>query len=446
MAFKFEKGALQQMASKMLPSDEDARLCHDIPDADCQVVKGNRLKLILAQVAGALAELMTNAKTVLPWLLQALGAPMWIIGWLVPVRESGSMLPQIILGAYVRRRPYRKYVWLWGAGLQAACLVLMALVALLSSGWIAGSLVLGLLALMSIARGLCSISAKDVLGKTVPKRERGKVTGTGASWAGGIGLVFGLGLSRLEHIEAWGYALILLLAALVWGLGMLCYWAINEQAGACEGGVNGWQHAWQSMALINKDRYFGRFLLVRTLLLSTALVTPYYVLLAQAQDGRMQVLGWLVIAQGLAQFVSSWIWGRWADRSAKRVMQSAGFIASLLGLGVWLHLAIADGSAFNGYFALVVFILSIAHAGVRVGRKTYLVDLAGDNRRTDYVSLSNTLMGVLLLLAGALSMVLALFSNFVVIVVFSLLGLLGVWLAQGLPDVQQLDNTPSPVH
>lgn len=86
----------------------------------------------------------------------------------------------------------------------------------------------------------------------------------------------------------------------------------------------------------------------------------------------------------------------------------------------------------------MIFILSVAHAGVRVGRKTYLVDLAGGNRRTDYVAVSNTLMGILLLFAGALSMLLALFSNFVVILVFSLLGLVGVWLAQGLPDVQAL--------
>ena len=195
MQFNRLTKARRRSVLQIMLNDEDTRLCQDIPDEQCQVVKGNRSKLILAQVASALSELMTNAKTVLPWLLQALGAPVWIIGWLVPVRESGSMLPQIILGAYVRRMPYRKKVWLWGAAIQAGCLVLMALVALLSSGWLAGSLVLSLLAIMSLARGLCSISAKDVLGKTVPKRERGKVTGTGASWAGGIGLIFGFILS-----------------------------------------------------------------------------------------------------------------------------------------------------------------------------------------------------------------------------------------------------------
>ncbi|WP_107851425.1 MFS transporter [Oceanimonas marisflavi] len=419
----------------LLNHDEDARVCKDIPDEACRQVAGNRRWLILAQLATALAELMVNAKTVLPWLLQAVGAPVWLIGWLVPIRESGSMLPQLFLGARVRQMPLRKGAWLWGAGLQAICLVLMALAALLGSGWFAGVLLLILLALMSLSRGLCSIAAKDVLGKTIPKNERGRVTGTGASLAGGVGLLFGLLLSVLGDLPLWGYVCILLAAALVWMLGMLCYRHIQEYPGATEGGVNGWRHALDSLKLVRSDAAFRRFLLVRTLLMSTALVTPYYVLLAREYNGGLQVLGGLVIAQGLAQFASSWVWGRLADVSSRRVMQLAGVIAALLGLVVWLHLGMG-GTAPAGYFAVVIFILSLAHAGVRVGRKTFLVDLAGGDKRTDYVAVSNTLMGILLLVAGALSMLLALLSGLAVILVFSVLTLLGVWLAQGLPDAQ----------
>ncbi|OXY83322.1 MFS transporter [Oceanimonas doudoroffii] len=434
----FGNDAKQRIIRLLAPhnGDEDARVCKDIPDDACHQVPANRRWLILGQLASALAELLVNAKTVLPWLFQAVGAPVWLIGWLVPIRESGSMLPQLLLGAWVRHMPVRKGAWLWGAGLQAGCLVLMALTALLFSGWLAGVLLLGGLALMSLSRGLCSIAAKDVLGKTIPKNGRGRVTGTGASLAGGLGLLFGLMLGWLGELPLWGYVLILLAAAAVWVLGMLCYRRIEEQPGATEGGVNGWRHALHSLQLVRDDADFRRFLLVRTLLLSTALVTPYYVLLAQDHDGAARVLGSLVIAQGLAQFASSWVWGWLADLSSRRVLQLAGAIAALLGLAVWLHLGVLGGTPFAGYFAGVVFVLSLAHAGVRVGRKTYLVDLAGGNRRTDYVAVSNTLMGVLLLLAGALSMLLALLSGLAVILVFSLLALLGVWLAQSLPDVQ----------
>ena len=52
---------------------------------------------------------------------------------------------------------------------------------------------------------------------------------------------------------------------------------------------------------------------------------------------------------------------------------------------------------------LAFFLLGIAHAGVRVGRKTYIVNMAEGNRRTDYVAIANTLIGIFLLIAGLLA-------------------------------------------
>jgi hypothetical protein len=47
----------------------------------------------------------------------------------------------------------------------------------------------------SLARGFCSVAAKDVLGKTIPKRKRGQLTGLSASAAGLV--TFGVGASLL---------------------------------------------------------------------------------------------------------------------------------------------------------------------------------------------------------------------------------------------------------
>lgn len=55
-------------------------------------------------------------------------------------------------------------------------------------------------------------------------------------------------------------------------------------------------------------------------------------------------------------------------------------------------------------FPFLFFALSIAHSGVRLGRKTYLEDIAEGDQRTDYVAVSNTVIGVLLLLAGTLTL------------------------------------------
>jgi hypothetical protein len=83
----------------------------------------------------------------------------------------------------------------------------------------------------------------------------------------------------------------------------------------------------------------------------------------------------------------------------------------------------------------VYLLLALTHTGVRVARKTYVVDMAGGDRRTEYVAVANTAMGVLLLGAGAVSSVLASFGPEVALVFLALLGAVGVVTARMLPEV-----------
>ena len=59
-------------------------------------------------------------------------------------------------------------------------------------------------------------------------------------------------------------------------------------------------------------------------------------------------------------------------------------------LTVALHRAVPGIAGSIWFLPLAYFVLSIAHSGVRVGRKTYVVNLATGNKRTDYVAISNT--------------------------------------------------------
>ena len=82
------------------------------------------------------------------------------------------------------------------------------------------------------------------------------------------------------------------------------------------------------------------------------------------------------------------------------------------------------------------FGIKIAHQGVRLGRKTYIVDMAEGNRRTDYVAVSNTLIGFILLITGGLSALASLISVEGVIVLLSVLGIIGALKSSTLPDVE----------
>ena len=80
------------------------------------------------------------------------------------------------------------------------------------------------------------------------------------------------------------------------------------------------------------------------------------------------------------------------------------------------------------------FLLTVAHQGVRLGRKTYLVDMAEGNKRTDYVSVSNTVIGAILLLFGSIGLLDELLSTVDLILIYSVLGLLGAISAWRLPN------------
>lgn len=54
--------------------------------------------------------------------MQSLNVPASFITWLVPIRESGSLLPQLAIANVIRKLPVRKWVWVIGAVMQAGCI------------------------------------------------------------------------------------------------------------------------------------------------------------------------------------------------------------------------------------------------------------------------------------------------------------------------------------
>lgn len=70
-----------------------------------------------------------------------------------------------------------------------------------------------------------------------------------------------------------------------------------------------------------------------------------------------------------------------------------------------------------------------------MARKTYVVDMAEGDRVTDYVAVSNTAMGVLLLATGAVNAGLALLGVEVALAFLAAMGLIGVFVGRTLPEV-----------
>ncbi|TVR54714.1 MAG: MFS transporter [Puniceicoccaceae bacterium] len=424
---------------ELLAEEDDGRFCRDLDDRACRQVPGNFLLQLVANTLTKIGDALGSAKTTLPWILAGMGAPLALASWLVPVRESGSLLPQLLLSARVRGLPIRKWVWVGGSLVEGACMAGMGLAGLYASGLAGGLMVIGLLVLFSLARGACSLAAKDVMGKTIPKQRRGRLSGWMAALsglvAGGVSLwlVFQSGDNETSRLAA----ALLFAAGGLWVAAALTYGCIREYPGETSGGVRALDAVADGFRNLKTDAGFRRFVMVRALLVGSALSAPFYVVLGrEALGDSIRVLGWFILAGGLADVVSAPFWGRFADRSSRRVMIAAGVSGALLGAvvaGMALREAL-PGAA--GFFFLNFFLLGVIHGGARVGRKTYLVDYASGDRRTTLVAVANTFIGVVLLVMGGLTALLSLGGAPVAIAALAVASAAGGLLAVGLKEVQ----------
>lgn len=391
----------------------------------------NRLRHAVSLTLSKIADGLIDPKLVLAWLASALGAPASFMGLLVPIREAGSLLPQMLIAPLVEKMRFRKWVWAGACLGQGLAAVLIVVVGLTLSGVAAGVALCLVLAGLALSRSAASVSYKDILGKTVAKTRRGTVTGFAGSAAAFAVLVFAL-LMIFGAGQTTGFILGAIgLAAFLWGLAGFVFSRLEEDPS--EPGP----HASVSFAPLCDDPQLRLFIVVRGLLVPTALAPPYLVAMAGAAgQSALSSLGALVLASSAASFCASFVWGRLSDRSSRRVLMIAGVLgAAAMTASVFLDKSgfAATGWAMPG----ALFGLMIAYHGVRQGRSIYLVDMAPEDRRATYAALANTVIGLLLLVVGAAGGAAALFGPAAALTMFAILCLAASVLALGLNEVER---------
>jgi len=422
-----------------LAEDEDARVCKDIPESACNEQPRSFVLMLLSLTLTKLGDSLVSARLVLPWMLSSLGAPAMFISALVPLRESLALLPQLFVAQKLREQPVRKWFWVAGSIGQAVSLLAMLFaVATLDESALGWSVVV-LLAIFSLSRGICSVANKDVTGKTVSKTRRGRMSGVAASAAGLLTLLTALVIIFAPDMEGQRSLFVGLLGAgvVLWFVAALLYAGIPEVAGATEGGGNALTEALKSMSLLWQDRQFGHFVISRALLVAAAFAIPYIVVLIQREgESELTSLGSLMLASGLAGLLAGRFWGRWSDSASHHVMAAASVMSTLvISAALALYYWIPEALGAQWVAALLLFSSAVAHHGARVGRKTYLVDMATQDNRAQLTAVSNTVMGVVLLAGLLLGWVDAAYGVAVVLWALGAIGLLATLAALRLPDV-----------
>jgi len=430
-----------QSVAEVLAGDDLAQVCRDIPEAACHAQPRNYLLQVASLTATKCGDGLADPKLVLTWLLHQAGVPQALIGLLVPLRESLALLPQLLVSARLRQQPLRKRWWALANALQGLAVAGMAAAGWLLQGVAAGVVVLGLMALFAVARAVASIATKDVLGKTVSKRHRGSVTGAAGTAASAITFAVAAALAlHVVPLTLPAVAVILCAAGIGWGLSCVVILALAEVPGATEGGVQGWRAVAGQFGWFRRDPQLRVFVGTRALLISTALAPPFYLMAAGSGSGggAAPALGPFMIATALASMLSTWFWGRLSDRSSRQVLMRSALIASIAnGAAAALTYFESGGATAQRWMPLLLFVLMVAHQGVRMGRSVHVVDMSDRDTRATYAALANTTIGAVLL-AGGVFGVLAQWAGIAcTLTVFAGMSLMASWLATRLREVQQ---------
>lgn len=411
----------------------------------------NARRFVIANGVQNLGDQLVAAKTVLPWLFQAAGVPAALTALLVPIRESGSMLPQAALTPWVLNSPSRKKLWIIGGIVQALAALGIAVAAVAMESLALGLVVLVLLGVLSIGRALCSITGKDVQGQTISKGKRGVVTGRATTLGGAATLIVGGLLLFVGDVDLTAIVILLSIGAASWAVASVVFTGIvepserqqSERQSSKEHSaksdsrehVRWWSDTW---ALFIKDTQFRDFVIVRSLMLVSALSTSFIVALSHSVgNDSLSGLAGFVLASGLASLLGGVVSGRLSDISSRRVMSIGAAIASAL-----LVLIVASAQFLPqqiSFYLLPIgfFAINLVHTGIRIARKTYVVDMAEGDQRTLYVASANTLMGVVLLLVGGVSAAIAVFGNQAALLFLAAVGFIGTWRAGKLPEVSR---------
>jgi hypothetical protein len=379
------------------------------------------------------ADGVLDPKLVLTAALSSLGTPGAFIGALVPIREAGALAPQIGYASWVQTAATRRFFWAAGSALQGLAAAVIALALLTLDGAAAGWAVTGALAVFALARALCSVTYKDALARSIPKTRRGTVTGWAASAASVFVLAFAALLATgLLPAEPRTLALAIAGAGAAWLAAALLFTRLGEREVEPDD-----EPALRQLTRPFSDAQFRRFVLARAMLTGTALAPPFLLLAASsAEEGALGQLGPLMIASSVASILSAAVWGRLSDRSSRKVLVASAAIAVAV-LGAAGVLAIATDSLGGTLRAAAfLFVAQIAYEGVRAGRKLHLTDMATDDNRTPYTALSNTLIGAVLVLGGALGLLADAAGPGAVLILLAILAAAALPVAVGLDEVQ----------
>jgi hypothetical protein len=353
-----------------------------------------------------LSSQLGSAHLVLPFLYSALGAPLAFAGLLVPASRIGRLFAQASAAPFIATARIRTWYMAFGSLAMGVSLAALALFAAIIDVHALPAVFLLVASVIGIGQGVGSLAFQDVLGRTLPPHRRGSLLFTQTALGAAFAIAAAWGTARIfEDAESlsshmtliWISAAALVLAsacsALVRGVA-----AKREVKAEASGFISDLR---RNVALTGRFPWFRRFLVARFLFLSVELAMMFYSIhAASLHSEKAGSLSAFVIASSLGFVVGGPLWG-WLINKSLRLVFVLGGIAGAGAASLALCIAYLNLQSVPPY-ALVFVLAALGYQAVSQCRKVYLVDMAPEDQRPYFLSVSDTLIGSLAIGVGAL--------------------------------------------
>ncbi len=399
------------------------------------------------------AETLIDPPLILTWFVSQLTSSNLLIGLVAPMGNAGWFLPQIFVSTRVQRMQRKMPSYVIAAVIRTIVWLLLA-----AAVWLVDDprfLLVGFFALYAIARlsaGLAGLTFFDVVAKTIPARRRGSFFAWRQLLGGLLGLGGGWIVKMLLNHPALsfprGHAVLFLLYCAVMVLALTAFALIREPPGPVVAEpVTLREQLWRAGRLWRTDRVYRRYIAARLSLAMANVALPFYGIYAKNVLGAPEgMVGIYVVARVGALLLSNLLWGRLSDRRGNRLVMrlvslGSGLAAlSALALVGMMGLLRPQG-AWLPYLALPLFFLDGAMLPAQIlSGSNFLLELVPGAERPLYLGLSNTLMGVVVLISGLGGLVVDFFGFAGLFAVSLGLCLAGYVFASGLPEPREMEG------
>jgi hypothetical protein len=412
-----------------------------------------RRSFVLGVFNGAVfrfSEALIDPPLVLTWFVSQLTSSNLLVGLVTPLGDAGWLLPQIFVSVRIQRMRHKMPSYTVAAVIRAIVWLFLG-----AAMWLVEAprvLLVGFFVMYTVARlssGLGGLAFFDVVAKTIPARRRGSFF----AWRQLLGSLLGLGAgwivkTVLNHPALpfpRGHAILFLLCFAAMAPGMTAFILIREPPGrTVVEPVTVREQFRRARWLLKKDGVYRRYMAARLALGVASIALPFYGIYAKrVLRAPAGMVGVYVATRVGALLLFNLPWGRLSDRRGNQlVMRLAGLgngATALLALAlVGLVELLQPQGGWLPYLALPLFFIdgAVRPAQILMG-SNFLLELVPEPKRPLYLGLSNTLMGVVVLISGLGGLVVDIFG-FAGLFVASLgLCLAGYVLAMGLPEPRE---------